>query len=688
MPEWWGRLARPMGWNADRGKNTKFAAERIGLTIRVAAVIVLMASLIPRLAQAAFLNRSTDSSQDLSQGSVLASYSVTRDGATYRATPEGDGTTYTGTLKQVMESAARKLNAGGGGTITFASGLFDFGSDKFVGSKLSNIAFQGQGMDLTVLQNMSVALADTEPFDMHDSNRITIRDMTVTAGGLPRSSSDAIDFDGGNDVLIQRVKIAGSRGRGIVFDGKDLRNGIPRTADRNAVRDCVITAVPADGIELLASSENHVERCTVTNVGGHGIQITKASATANQPNKKSNRNTLSTNSIENAGQDGINLTGGDGNEILRNTVLNSSDDVLGRDGVRIGSSNSITCDSNVVDGNTVGDNQVLPTQRYGLSIGSSLCHGTLVGENAFFGNRLGTILDLGTATQYATLPVDSEPPTSPSNLAANGVESNRVELSWTASTDNVGVTGYDVFRDGTPLVTLGAVTAHLDTSVSPSTNYQYQVRARDGAGNLSPLSDTAFATTPAPAGAVFSDGFESGNFSQWTTNAGLVAQQEEIFAGAWAARGSTANVATWAYRQLGATYTELFYRIRFKVLTQGSTSNVNVLKFRTSTGASILGLYRSSNGNLGYRNDVAGVSTASSTPVRVGVWHDLQVRVVVNGTFSTTETWLNGIRIASLSKAENFGTTPIGRIQIGENSTGRTYDIAVDEVVADSKFIA
>lgn len=678
-----------MGWNiGEEGSRPRWSTRQVGLQVKVVVVAVLLASLLPRLAQAAF-SPSTDTSQEMAQGSALASaYLLTRDGATYRATPEGAGTPYVGTLKQVMESAARDLNAAGGGTMTFASGMFDLGSDKFIGTNLRNIAFQGQGIDVTVLQNVSNSSTDTEPFDMHDSNRITIRDMTVIAGGPFKSSSDAIDFDGGNDVLIERLKIAGSRGRGIVFDGKDLRGSIPRTADRNFVRDCVITDVPSDGIEFLASSDNHVAGCTITNVGGHGIQITKASSSANQPNKKSSNNTVSGNSIENSGQDGINVTSGDGNEILENTVLNSSDDVSNKDGVRIGSSNSITCDNNVVAENTLGDNQATPTQRYGLNIASSLCNRTVVGENVFFGNRLGAILDRGTATQHGTPSPDSEPPSPPSNLAANAVGPNRVELTWAASTDNVGVSGYDVFRNGASLATVGAVTSYSDATVSPSTSYQYQVRARDDAGNVSAFSNTAFTTTPAVPAVVFFDGFESGTFSQWTTNTGLVTQQQEVFAGSWAARGTTANGTTWAYKHLGSTYTELYYRIRFKVLTQGASSNMNLLKVRTGTGTSILGLYRSSTGNLGYRNDVAGVSTSSSTPMSAGVWHDVQVRVLINGAFGATETWLDGIRIAALSKTENFGTSPIGRVQIGENSTGRTYDVAIDEVLADTSFIA
>src|SRR5688572_23090426 len=77
-------------------------------------------------------------------------YVLAREGSTYRATLQGVGSTYAGTLKQVMESAARDLHGAGGGTMTFSDGVFDFGGDRFVGSDFANITFEGAGMDITV----------------------------------------------------------------------------------------------------------------------------------------------------------------------------------------------------------------------------------------------------------------------------------------------------------------------------------------------------------------------------------------------------------------------------------------------------------------------------------------------------------------------------------------------------------
>jgi hypothetical protein len=69
------------------------------------------------------------------------------------------------------------------------------------------------------------------------------------------------------------------------------------------------------------------------------------------------------------------------------------------------------------------------------------------------------------------------------------------------------------------------------------------------------------------------------------------------------------------------------------------------------------------------------------------VWHEVQVRVRINGASGESETWFDGVRIASLSKIENFGTTPLGRLQIGENSSGKVYDVAFDDVMARTSFI-
>ena len=76
------------------------------------------------------------------------------------------------------------------------------------------------------------------------------------------------------------------------------------------------------------------------------------------------------------------------------------------------------------------------------------------------------------------------PPTAPTGLTATATSSTQIRLTWTASTDSVGVTGYRVFRNNV-LIATPVTTSHLDTALTPSATYTYQVAAVDAAGNES-----------------------------------------------------------------------------------------------------------------------------------------------------------------------------------------------------------
>ena len=95
----------------------------------------------------------------------------------------------------------------------------------------------------------------------------------------------------------------------------------------------------------------------------------------------------------------------------------------------------------------------------------------------------------------ATTPPDTTAPTAPTKLTARVISSQQVSLSWKAATDDTGVTGYSVFRNGEPIATTSN-TSYSDRFVQPNTQYSYTVVAYDAAGNTSPPSNTATATTP------------------------------------------------------------------------------------------------------------------------------------------------------------------------------------------------
>lgn len=94
---------------------------------------------------------------------------------------------------------------------------------------------------------------------------------------------------------------------------------------------------------------------------------------------------------------------------------------------------------------------------------------------------------------------DTTAPTIPAGLSATAVSQTQINLSWTASTDAVGVTGYKVYRAGTQIGT-SATTTFQNTGLTANTAYSYTVAAYDAAGNTSAQSSAASATTQPVSG--------------------------------------------------------------------------------------------------------------------------------------------------------------------------------------------
>jgi len=95
--------------------------------------------------------------------------------------------------------------------------------------------------------------------------------------------------------------------------------------------------------------------------------------------------------------------------------------------------------------------------------------------------------------------VEHLPPTTPADLSSLATDSQTIRLMWVASTDNVGVVGYNILRDGRQVASQrDGTTTFLDAQLNPGITYMYQVRAFDAAGNDSALSNTTTATTTEP----------------------------------------------------------------------------------------------------------------------------------------------------------------------------------------------
>lgn len=112
---------------------------------------------------------------------------------------------------------------------------------------------------------------------------------------------------------------------------------------------------------------------------------------------------------------------------------------------------------------------------------------------------------------------DTVAPSAPSNLTASAVSSSAIDLQWSASTDNVAVEDYLVFRDGTQVATVAAAsTTYRDSGLLASTTYSYTLRARDGDGNVSLPSNTSSATTAAPGPNLISNSEFDNGTTDWS----------------------------------------------------------------------------------------------------------------------------------------------------------------------------
>ena len=107
-----------------------------------------------------------------------------------------------------------------------------------------------------------------------------------------------------------------------------------------------------------------------------------------------------------------------------------------------------------------------------------------------------------TVKQARTL--DTQPPSVPLGLTAISVSASQINLAWTASTDNVGVAGYKIFRGGTQVGT-SATNSYSDAGLTASTSYLYTVSAYDAAGNNSAQSSSQIGTTGAVVGGINCD---------------------------------------------------------------------------------------------------------------------------------------------------------------------------------------
>jgi chitodextrinase len=180
-------------------------------------------------------------------------------------------------------------------------------------------------------------------------------------------------------------------------------------------------------------------------------------------------------------------------------------------------------------------------------------------------------------TNFTITGVDSTAPTAPV-LSASGTTTTSTNLSWTGATDNVAVSGYDVFKDGVLLGSTTTATTYAVTGLTVSTTYVFTVKAKDASGNISVASNTLSVTTLAPdttaptAPVLSASGTTSSSTNlSWTGATDNVAVTGyDVYQGA-TLLGSTTTATTYSVTGLTAstTYT-------FTVKAKDAASNISI----------------------------------------------------------------------------------------------------------------
>ncbi|PTX63070.1 putative secreted protein (Por secretion system target) [Kordia periserrulae] len=180
-------------------------------------------------------------------------------------------------------------------------------------------------------------------------------------------------------------------------------------------------------------------------------------------------------------------------------------------------------------------NWTASTDNVGVSAYDVYQDGTLIGSTAFTNYNVSglTIFNTYTFTVRAkdaagntsatsagtnVTTVDTTAPTVPTNVIASNETQTTIDLSWTASTDNVGVTSYEIYSSGA-LVTATTSTSYQVTGLSPNTAYSFTVSAVDAAGNTSATStaattSTTFDPVTGEADLFFSEYIEGSSFNK------------------------------------------------------------------------------------------------------------------------------------------------------------------------------
>ncbi|WP_224364473.1 lamin tail domain-containing protein [Hyalangium versicolor] len=285
-----------------------------------------------------------------------------------------------------------------------------------------------------------------------------------------------------------------------------------------------------------------------------------------------------------------------------------------------------------------------------------------------------TVTQGSTSTTYASKgqSVDTQPPTAPGSLVATAASASEIDLSWSASTDDVGVTGYNVYRstNGTTFSLAGSstTTGFSDLGLLGSTTYWYRVTATDAAGNESFVSATVSATTgaqvrslaiTAPNGGESWSGGSSHAVTWTSSNVSNVKLEYTLDNGtSWTVIASSAAASTGSYTWTVPSSASTQARVRITDAQNGTptdTSNAVFTITASSPAKVILNEILANEPGSSTSGEFVELVNAGGTSISIAGW-TITVGGTMRHTFATGTTLAAGKAIVVYAGASAIPT--------------------------------
>lgn len=279
-------------------------------------------------------------------------------------------------------------------------------------------------------------------------------------------------------------------------------------------------------------------------------------------------------------------------------------------------------------------------------------------------------LETARSTSAIATTTDITAPSAPTNLVASSATMTAVSLTWSASTDDVGVVAYDVLRDGV-VVGSPTTTSYADASVTGGQSYAYAVRARDAAGNTSSLAGPVPVSTPAMLATQYADTFTAGTFAdgRWTTAAAsLVAGSVSGYFARLSAVSGPAYLS-WPATVLDQGRRSWSLRAYFRINSRASNQSVSLVDLRNAAGKSMYVFTNAKSGRCSVK--LGGQTVTNAFRCDDGVWHLLELRGDFGSSTHTVDWMVDGVTQPSIALGGQTATS-VRSLTLGDTGGNAT----------------